>query len=73
MLTAYDGESITYDEIGNPTSCYNVTRWSFDWENGRRLTTAESSSHDIGYTYDMVGIRVERNTSIFSKPHDAND
>ena len=39
LLTAYDGESITYDSIGNPTSYYNGNRWTFGWENGRQLTS----------------------------------
>ena len=39
LLTAYDGESITYDAIGNPTSYYNGERWTLGWENGRQLTT----------------------------------
>lgn len=39
LLTAYDGESITYDAIGNPTSYYNGNRWTLSWENGRQLTS----------------------------------
>ena len=57
LLTAYDNQSITYDEIGNPLSYYNGTRWAFEWENGRQMTTAESDAHEVSYTYDMDGIR----------------
>ncbi|MBQ8354945.1 MAG: RHS repeat protein, partial [Oscillospiraceae bacterium] len=57
LLTAYDSQSITYDEIGNPTSYYNGTRWDFDWEKGRQLVEAESGSYNIEYAYDMAGIR----------------
>ena len=39
LLTAYDGEAITYDAIGNPTSYYNGERWTLGWENGRQLTS----------------------------------
>ena len=39
LLTAYDGETITYDAIGNPTSYYNGNRWTMGWEDGRQLTT----------------------------------
>jgi len=39
LLTAYDGESITYDAIGNPTSYYNGDRWTMGWTNGRQLTS----------------------------------
>lgn len=40
LLTAYDGEAITYDDSGNPTSYYNGNRWTFGWENGRWLASA---------------------------------
>ena len=39
LLTAYDGQSITYDVSGNPTSYYNGNRWTMEWENGRQLTS----------------------------------
>ena len=39
LLTSYDGQSITYDSNGNPTSYFNGNRWTFGWENGRQLTT----------------------------------
>ena len=57
LLTAFDGQSITYDAIGNPLSYYNGTRWSFGWENGRQLTSASGNGKTITYTYDMDGIR----------------
>ena len=57
LLTAYDGQTITYDEIGNPLSYYNGTRWTFDWAKGRQLASANSSGRNIEYTYDMAGIR----------------
>ena len=31
LLTAFDGQAITYDAIGNPTSYFNGTRWNFTW------------------------------------------
>ena len=57
MLTAYDGKSITYDAIGNPTNWYNGTSWTFTWQNGRQLARAASSGTIAGYTYDVAGIR----------------
>ena len=57
LLTAYDGQSIAYDAIGNPTSYYNGTRWAFSWANGRQLTHAVSSDQDITFTYGVDGIR----------------
>ena len=57
LLTAYDGQSITYDTVGNPLSYYNGTRWTFTWQNGRQLATASKSGTSISYTYDVAGIR----------------
>ena len=57
LLTAVDGQSITYDAMGNPTSYYNGTRWTFTWAQGRRLTTATDGTNSINYTYDADGLR----------------
>ena len=57
LLTAYDGESITYDDSGNPTSYYNGTRWEMSWKNGRSLSRAVSSDTVIDFTYDLDGLR----------------
>ena len=58
LLTKYDGYTIGYDEIGNPTS-YNNGRdwWSFRWSNGRQLDLATTVDKVVTYTYDMDGIR----------------
>ena len=60
LLTAYDGQSISYDSIGNPTSWYDGT--TFTWSNGRRLTSAVNSSTGLNnsYTYDMDGLRLTK-------------
>ena len=60
LLTGYDGQTITYDEVGNPTSYYNGTRWSFGWEHGRQLATASDGTTDISYTYDADGLRTSK-------------
>ena len=60
LLTAYDGEAITYDAIGNPLSYYNGTRWTFTWEDGRQLTTATDGTTNVSYTYDSDGIRTSK-------------
>ena len=60
LLTAYDGETITYDTIGNPLSYYNGTRWTFTWENGRSLATATNGVVNISYDYDMNGLRTSK-------------
>ena len=60
LLTAYDGETITYDAIGNPLSYYNGTRWTFTWEDGRQLATATDGTTNVSYTYDSDGIRTSK-------------
>ena len=57
LLTAYCGQSITYDQIGNPTHWYNGN--NFTWVNGRRLAmiTASSGGTVASYTYDVDGLR----------------
>lgn len=57
LLTAFDGETITYDASGNPTSYYNGTRWTLTWENGRQLVTATDGTRQISYTYDADCLR----------------
>ena len=60
MLTAYDGQSISYDGSGNPTRYYNGTRWTFTWKNGRELATASAGSTSISYAYDLGGLRTKK-------------
>ena len=57
LLTAYDGQTIAYDDIGNPYSYYNGTRWNFSWENGRSLASANNGTTSISYAYDANGLR----------------
>ena len=57
QLTAYNGTSITYDAIGNPTSYYNGA--TFEWE-GRQLVSAVYNSNTYTYTYDDNGMRSSR-------------
>ena len=60
LLTAYDGQSITYDAIGNPTSYYNGTRWNFTWQNGRRLATASDGTTNLSFAYNANGMRTAK-------------
>ena len=53
LLTAYNGQSITYDKQGNPTSYLGHT---LTWEKGRQL----KSFDDIQYTYNANGIRTSK-------------
>ena len=59
-LTALDGHSITYDDIGNPLTYYNGTDWTFTWANGRNLATATGGDKTISYTYDSEGLRTTK-------------
>ena len=51
-LTSYNGESIVYDKIGNPTS---YRGWGMTWQ-GRQLTKAVKDK-TVTFTYDSEGIR----------------
>ena len=60
LLTSYNGGTINYDGIGNPTKWYDGT--NFTWVNGRRLATAVNSSTGLNnsYTYDADGLRLTK-------------
>ena len=53
LLTAYDGQSISYDAQGNPTSYLGHT---LTWEKGRQLTSFDGNT----YTYNANGIRTSK-------------
>ena len=53
QLTSYNGESIVYDAIGNPTTYRGA---SLTW-NGRRLTGYNGNGATASYTYNEDGIR----------------
>ena len=57
LLTAYDGEEITYDEIGNPLT---DGTWTYSWENGRQLMSMTRGSTKWNYTYSADGLRTKR-------------
>ena len=60
LLTAFDGQAITYDAIGNPTRYYNGTRWNFTWANGRSLATASDGTNSLSFAYDAGGLRTSK-------------
>ena len=60
MDFAYRGQTITYDEIGNPLSYYNGYPYSFTWENGRRLATATRGATSLSFEYNDEGIRTSK-------------
>ncbi len=55
-LTAYDGQTITYDAIGNPTSYKGA---ALTWQ-GRLLMSYAKDSERYDYTYDADGLRTSK-------------
>ena len=60
LLTAFDGNSISYDAIGNPTSYYNGTRWTMTWTGGRNLTNAAAGGNSLSFAYNANGLRTSK-------------
>lgn len=60
LLTKYDDESITYDEIGNPLSIGKYINLS--WQNGKELVlyTDSSKQLNISYKYNEDGLRISK-------------
>ena len=56
QLTGFNGETITYDEIGNPLIYRNGI--NFTWQNGRQLADATQNGSPLAtYTYNADGLR----------------
>ena len=55
LLTTYNGQTITYDAIGNPLSYRDGI--SLTWQKGRKLASYCDSNNNITYTYDASGMR----------------
>ena len=61
-LTAYNGNAITYDSIGNPLRYYNGT--TFEWDNGRQLARATKTDGTyMSYRYDDSGVRIRKSVN----------
>ena len=58
LLTAYNGESITYDAIGNPLTYREGM--SFTWTDGRKLSSITKGTDSISYAYDANGLRTSK-------------
>ena len=63
LLTAFDGQTITYDGGGNPLSYYNGQRYTMTWRNGRELNTATVGGKTYSYKYDVNGLRTRKTNS----------
>ena len=55
--TSYNGNIITYDEIGNPLS-YNG--YTMTWDKDRELSTLTGNGVTAAYTYDVSGLRASK-------------
>ena len=64
LATSYRTWTHYHDEMGNPTSYHNGTRWNFQW-NGRQLTQAKKSGTElpIDYVYDENGLRITKSVA----------
>ena len=58
LLTNFNGDSIIYDEIGNPTQYRDGM--TFDWESGRRLASITQGTNSYSYSYDSSGVRISK-------------
>ena len=60
LLTAYNGNAITYDTVGNPTTWYDGA--AMTWVNGKRLASinAASGHSALAFTYDVDGLRLTK-------------
>ncbi len=56
-LTAYDGQAITYDAIGNPLS---DGTWTYTWEKGRQLKQMSKSDVTVEFKYDHNGLLMQK-------------
>ena len=58
-LTSYNGQTITYDAIGNPLTYNNGSAYTFTWE-GRQMQTAAKGNTTWTYTYNADGLRTSK-------------
>lgn len=63
LLTSFDGQTITYDEIGNPLTYRDGM--SFAWEKGRQLKQVTKADETVSYQYNSI--RLTMTQKIFSQ------
>ena len=56
-LTAFNGNAISYDEIGNPL---NDGTWTYTWAKGRQLQSMSRSGEAVTFVYNSDGLRVQK-------------
>jgi len=59
LLTKFNGQTITYDQIGNPLNYRDGI--TMTWKNGRELASFENDDVRVTYTYDPDGLRTQKN------------
>ena len=57
LLTAYNGEAISYDGIGNPLS---YRGWTMSWQGGRQLSSMTKGSNTLSFAYNESGLRTSK-------------
>ena len=57
-MTEYNGETLTYDAIGNPLQYRGG--YSMEWKDARRLSSLQTDDSDISYKYNADGVRIEK-------------
>lgn len=61
QLTTYNGQSITYDSVGNPLTYINGLQ--FTWSRGRQLSQIVTENNEaITYRYNQNGLRQYKDT-----------
>ena len=58
LLTAFNGQTITYDAIGNPLNYRDG--YVFTWADGRKLSTVTNGTNSYSYTYNSDGLRASK-------------
>lgn len=56
-LTSYNGQTITYDAIGNPT---NDGTWTYEWRAGRQLKRMSKADMSVEFKYDHNCLRTQK-------------
>ena len=56
-LTSYNGQTITYDAIGNPLS---DGTWTYTWGAGRQLRQMSRTGMTVQFKYDHNGLRTQK-------------
>ena len=71
-LTSYNGQTITYDSIGNPLTYNNGSAYTFTWE-GRQMQTATKGNTTWTYTYNADGLRTGKTNGTTTYTYTWND